>query len=222
MVGARMREVSLQKYVSTTSVLYSYGTLADDVEDETKPLIRLKHVQFHGSFRVGDDGIWRLSRNQSEPVYVGQPSPEIDRAWDSLIIPRFAGFYSDEAERLGLALSEDDYEHGRVWVEPSGYHDLHCLNYIRQALDREYYTDIVFDRTTPVMPGMAGDRLHLDHCIELLRQSLLCHMDLTPIPKRWLVNGNMLHADQDQMHTCRDVGPIHDWIDGRSISKNPA
>jgi hypothetical protein len=30
---------------------------------------------------------------------------------------RFAGFYPDEAESLGLELSEEDYEHGRVWIE---------------------------------------------------------------------------------------------------------
>ncbi|KIX97049.1 uncharacterized protein Z520_07163 [Fonsecaea multimorphosa CBS 102226] len=129
--------------------------------DQTRPLIRLKQVQFYGSFRVNDEGIWHLSRNDSEPVYVGKPSPEIDLAWDALIIPRFAGLYREDAERLGLTLSGDDYEHDRIWIEPSGYHDLHCLNYIRRALDREYYTEIVFDRTTPVMPGMASDRLHL-------------------------------------------------------------
>jgi hypothetical protein len=34
-------------------------------------------------------------------------------------------------------------------------------NYIRKALDWEYYTDITVDRTTPEHPGHASHRLHL-------------------------------------------------------------
>jgi hypothetical protein len=58
-----------------------------------------------------------------------------------------------------------------------------------------------------------------DHCIELMRQSLLCHMDLTPVPRRWLVNGNMTHADQDQVHTCRAREPFHDWIQEQPMER---
>lgn len=45
----------------------------------------------------------------------------------SIEAARFVAYSPSEAESLGLGLSEKDYEHGHVWVEPSGYHDLHCL-----------------------------------------------------------------------------------------------
>jgi hypothetical protein len=175
---------------------------------------------------------------------------------------RFYGHTADEVMKLGLQADPEDYEKGMGYdtplfrTEPSTYHDLHCLvgaqhptdwvvwtddlqNYIRKALDWEYYTDITVSRTAPEHPGHASHRLHLgtppsprspfphhsltnlpsDHCIELMRQSFLCHMDLTPIPRKWLVNGNMTHADQDQVHMCRAREPFHEWIKAQDMER---
>jgi hypothetical protein len=99
----------------------------------------------------------------------------------------FYGHTAAEVKKLGLEADPDDYEPGLGYetplfrTEPSTYHDLHCLvrvndacsmfvwivlltrlqNYIRKALDWEYYTDIHVDRTTPEHPGHASHRLHL-------------------------------------------------------------
>lgn len=70
----------------------------------------------------------------------------------SIVAARFAGFSSSEADSLGLTLTEKDYEHGRVWVEPSGYHDLHCL--VRESLSNLKRAIISF--STELSPAGIG------------------------------------------------------------------
>lgn len=57
---------------------------------------------------------------------------------------------------------------------PDVLHSLHCLNSIRKHLDMEYYAGSI---TLP--PEYR--RIHIDHCVDHLRQALLCHGDLTPV-----------------------------------------
>ncbi|KPI44235.1 uncharacterized protein AB675_8344 [Cyphellophora attinorum] len=185
--------------------------------------IRLEEKRFHGAFRVDDQGYWHMSTNPDEQHML---ESQVAR-WTMLghSPARFYGHTAAEVQKLGLQADPEDYEPGLGYetplfrTEPSTYHDLHCLDYVRKALDWEYYTDITVNRTAPEHPGHASHRLHLDHCIELMRQSFLCHMDLTPIPRRWLVNGNMMHADQDQVHMCRAREPFHDWIQEQPMER---
>ncbi|KAG9241029.1 hypothetical protein BJ878DRAFT_522772 [Calycina marina] len=93
----------------------------------------------------------------------------------------------------------------------------HGKNYLREALDLEYYTHVESALRVPEVAGEVSHRIHLDHCIELLRQSLMCHLDLTPIPRLRLPNSNLQHANQDQVHTCRDFSSIRNWVVENSI-----
>ena len=53
-------------------------------------------------------------------------------------------------------------------------HSLHCLNAIRIALDGSLKNPSSGYRQNLT-------RIHLDHCVEQLRQVILCHGDLTPV-----------------------------------------
>ena len=58
--------------------------------------------------------------------------------------------------------------------------------------------------------------MHLDHCIEILRQAVMCNVDMTPVPRTWVAPGDFWHADPDQTHTCRDFWSLREWISERN------
>lgn len=75
------------------------------------------------------------------------------------------------------------------------------------------------------MPGemLASDvaaRMHVDHCIEALRISLMCHADTTP----YLVINDPtaphgLRADFSPHHKCRKFEPIRQWVEANQLEK---
>ncbi|OCL07610.1 hypothetical protein AOQ84DRAFT_408592, partial [Glonium stellatum] len=98
-------------------------------------------------------------------TFAEAPSPETDAAWES-IFPPHGGFFNDkEMAPTGASLAV--------------YHQLHCLDGIRHA----YY--VLFDA---VMEGRNVTFYELDdystdwhtrHCLDFLRQMLMCNADLT-------------------------------------------
>jgi hypothetical protein len=51
------------------------------------------------------------------------------------------------------------------------------------------------------------------HCIEQLRQYVMCSGDLTPIPTRYVPALRRNYVDSDfPPHTCRNFDKIHQWI----------
>ncbi|KAG4438530.1 hypothetical protein IFR05_006004 [Cadophora sp. M221] len=59
----------------------------------------------------------------------------------------------------------------------------------------------------------------LDHCIDGLRQSLMCFSDMTLIKEYWTEDkddGGGMMADFDNVHLCRDFDSIRAWMTGRN------
>ncbi|KAJ0357180.1 hypothetical protein COL154_010382 [Colletotrichum chrysophilum] len=64
--------------------------------------------------------------------------------------------------------------------------------------------------------GLSNDplknRIHVDHCLEALRISLMCFADVTPLMVR--IGGPAgARADFNTHHKCRNFDKISDWID---------
>ncbi|KAF2436292.1 hypothetical protein EJ08DRAFT_578969, partial [Tothia fuscella] len=103
------------------------------------------------------------------------------------------------------------------------YHQLHCLNRIRQytwyqssSYDPSNSTDI---DSVPIPVDIAAssevaNRMHIDHCIETLRHTLTCHGDVTPLLVKVddkAVRGQSI--DFETHHRCRDFGKIGQWVE---------
>jgi hypothetical protein len=74
-------------------------------------------------------------------------------------------------------------------------------------------------------PSDRQDQIHIDHCIDYLRQALMCHSDVTPIthaprPKPYNPALSPWRPNFATPHTCRDFWAIHRWAgsDGRNSS----
>lgn len=52
---------------------------------------------------------------------------------------------------------------------------------------------------------------HMDHCIDSIRQSLMCSSDITPLPYAWWPKYQLVLPVAAAQHTCRDFDAIRDW-----------
>ncbi|KAB8071044.1 hypothetical protein BDV29DRAFT_197663 [Aspergillus leporis] len=99
------------------------------------------------------------------------------------------------------------------------FHSLHCLNAIRKLLDKEYYASGLEQMQSLAQNSshLPSDwhRVHTDHCLDQVRQAVMCQGDLSPVPLfSW--KGVPLALGVGQPHTCRKWGPIREWMDSRN------
>lgn len=95
---------------------------------------------FYGGPRWYDNGTGYRINNPNEPIYVGPPSPEIDKAWDQLLKGRYFVVTEEEAEEaFGKSHGLYYHEHLGYMVGLDVFHALHCVEQLRRALDREHY-----------------------------------------------------------------------------------
>jgi hypothetical protein len=90
-------------------------------------------------------------------------------------------------------------------------HLLHCLNFIRQEFNPERYHNSQHAHAH----AHVDPTLHRDHCIEAIRQSLMCNADLTPIPSRYYEALGQNYIDTNRPHVCRNWGSIRSWVNER-------
>ncbi|KAI8312776.1 Cyclochlorotine biosynthesis protein O [Colletotrichum sp. SAR11_240] len=89
------------------------------------------------------------------------------------------------------------------------FHQLHCLNLVRQYT---YRNDYDYSNVTAFRAPEELVRGHIDHCIETIRKSLMCTADVTPVvfekdPSR--ASGSK--SDFNLWRKCRNFDRIQDW-----------
>jgi hypothetical protein len=60
--------------------------------------------------------------------------------------------------------------------------------------------------------------MHADHCIDLIREALICHGDTTPFftvidPEQ----SEGARGDFNSHHKCRDFGKLQEWVRENSV-----
>ncbi|KAM4063786.1 hypothetical protein HRG_012516 [Hirsutella rhossiliensis] len=146
-----------------------------------------------------------LYRPVTYPQYVGDPSPEIDKAWDELVGPVTLLVSPEEKKLFPGADLFLDPETGLHLAQLTVMHDLHCLNMLRMSRHLDYYTEMDDYTLQP----------HIEHCIDSLRLSLMCTGDMTLLPVEWSANRNWLMPVFESVHTCRDFGELKAWAKNR-------
>lgn len=65
-----------------------------------------------------------------------------------------------------------------------------------------------------------SDIEHLGHCIEDLRQSLMCAADVSPIPFVLDGNGKAVVDVNSVVHRCRDFDAVREWARKRPVESS--
>ncbi|EME48630.1 hypothetical protein DOTSEDRAFT_67614 [Dothistroma septosporum NZE10] len=119
--------------------------------------------------------------------FVGEASEKTEDAWRTATEYGLLSMTKGEVEKVGYpdwsaqfpktARPDEGYP-----VVVVGNHQLHCLHYIWQDHHLDYYTHrAAYKQSDPVM--YEG---HYEHCIDFLRQRLMCHYDMSVTPYQWV------------------------------------
>ncbi|KAH6877071.1 hypothetical protein B0T10DRAFT_413860 [Thelonectria olida] len=156
---------------------------------------------------------YNITPAQEQTEYIGY-GPDVDKAWNHITYDVGDQMISqDELVRLGLdptSLKVEDPKGGqegyRVGIQV--FHQLHCLNLLRQdSYKEEYYTHHGGD--IEVQPEDL--RGHLDHCIEILRVALMCQADVGVYAFKYYDGYKGHWPDFSTLHTCRNFNAIREW-----------
>ncbi|KAF7903118.1 hypothetical protein EAE99_012144 [Botrytis elliptica] len=150
--------------------------------------------------KLEPDGFLHLASKSKTFVYnqtYGEkPSNQTDAAWESLF-PSQGGYFQHPTlapHRSALSV----------------FHQLHCLNGLRNT----YWLLLSAATTGPTIledeiPMMASPP-HIRHCIDLLRQSLMCQPDLA-IEEKDQEKGGVSGFGVE--HKCKDWGQVTQWVE---------
>ncbi|CAK4034791.1 Hypothetical predicted protein [Lecanosticta acicola] len=151
-----------------------------------------------------------------EREYFGPPSKEIDDAWHELLHGEFPVMTDEEAAPFRPDLTTIPST-GRYHFEPDMFHTLHCVNALRLEVSKSLY-NVSTSHHHGDVKGISfpdgWDVVHMEHCMDRIRQSIMCHGDLTPSPL-YFWPGFKIALGRTGAHTCRKWQPIREWMDRR-------
>ncbi|GAM38565.1 hypothetical protein TCE0_033f09385 [Talaromyces pinophilus] len=96
---------------------------------------------------------------------------------------------------------------GGVTAFFDGFHQMHCLNLVRQYTYRDQYvysSQPAFDKSPEKLLS------HIEHCIEMLRIDLMCFADDTPYLIKVEESGHE-SVEATTKHRCRNFEALIDW-----------
>ncbi|RDW57656.1 hypothetical protein BP5796_12457 [Coleophoma crateriformis] len=128
-------------------------------------------------------------------AYSGPPTPDMDKTWGRFTedgsklmkeYPPILNISTEDALRttsypLETAVHLKDAQNIGYMASLGFFHQLHCLNMLRKFIHLDYYKETEPDwYSQPYLQG------HADHCIDMLREALMCHGDTTLIVYHWI------------------------------------
>ena len=94
-----------------------------------------------------------------------------------------------------------------------GTHQLHCLHSIWQ----DHYRDSLPDVQQKIADIPDLYELHYEHCIDYIRQSMMCNFDTGIVPYNWVLNRNTPTPDANTMHKCVNWDKLQGWLQSRVV-----
>lgn len=94
---------------------------------------------------------------------------------------------------------------GKVLASLNVYYSIQCLNYVRKYIFRDHY-NVSFPEH-----GQSAQKDHVVHCVDVIRQSLICHGDLAVHGFSWDPDRKPPSPDFRIEHTCKNWALVQDW-----------
>ncbi|KAI0153417.1 hypothetical protein BJ166DRAFT_356263 [Pestalotiopsis sp. NC0098] len=132
---------------------------------------------------------------------------EADKAWHQLLT--YNNLVVSAEDLVNLDRTSVPLADGSGYLASlSVFHQLHCLNYIREFAFPDYYIQEV---------GQPR-RDHIFHCIDNIRKIIQCHGDITPRTFEWTDSDRKPVMKPRSTHECRKWEPIVEF----ASKHNPA
>ncbi|KZZ98821.1 hypothetical protein AAL_02372 [Moelleriella libera RCEF 2490] len=129
------------------------------------------------------------------------------------IIAVTSGDYEKAGHSVRTAVKFPEDVGGGFMATTVGTHQLHCLHYLWQDHHRAYFADM--ERKAKAVPDMY--ERHFEHCVDYIRQSLMCHYDTALVTYDWVGQHQNPTPNANAMHKCVDWGAVQAWLQDRAI-----
>ncbi|KIN03061.1 hypothetical protein OIDMADRAFT_18524 [Oidiodendron maius Zn] len=148
-------------------------------------------------------------------IYRQEPSPEVDQAWVDLGV--YLGVIlvdEDKALKAGITkghVKTPQNVGGEYFANVEVFHQLHCLNLLRKTShwNYNYYQnlgEVEFENEERFL------RIHADHCLDALREQLMCTADIGILPYIRVKGKDRSYPDfLAAPHMCRNFEDIRSW-----------
>lgn len=145
-------------------------------------------------------------------AFTGDPRPELDHAWHNLVRNDNIRVSSSDITRFNMTSIELADGSGVV-AQLGVFHALHCLKMVRHWIHPDYY----FADATEHARWKMG--IHVDHCIEYIRENLMCHPDISLVTHRWVTTENGWRPSNKDTapHECANWDALNKWAGNRAI-----
>ncbi|KAH7325712.1 hypothetical protein B0I35DRAFT_508060 [Stachybotrys elegans] len=155
---------------------------------------------------------WVNKDIKQDPRFMGKPRLEMDQAWHELLAGTMIRFSAEEMHMANNATSARHVD-GTGYIGGLGIsHNLHCLKRIRQWMYPDYY----YGSEEQDWDELAA---HVDHCLETIRQALLCSADVNVFTLIWTSHSKTKPSTRvPQQHACVNWDVLQEWMLGRAAS----
>lgn len=186
------------------------------VLDTEIPLVDRKVA---GDLFPADDGTDLLGR--------AEPGPATDERWEDFEYQRKFALTGEQVQRLGkdpakvvkfppeYGLGDDAYM-GALDI----FHQIHCLNILRQEAFKDYYFDGERYHEEMYGPNSTHRRvhsklfwIHIRHCTDMLLQTLMCNADTEMLTTTWIEGEDYPYPDFNINKKCKSFDAIVQWRD---------
>ncbi|TLS29005.1 hypothetical protein PpBr36_02070 [Pyricularia pennisetigena] len=136
-------------------------------------------------------------------IYRGDPRPELDDAWDELLSAINIRVRDDWFKKMG----RNESTAVRINDGKGGYAGM-IDRMIRIGFTVDLYPDYA-----PMLKSQTGELIpmHIDHCIDELRQAIMCRADVTVLTSDWVDWHTKPWLNFNVHHECVDWDSIFRW-----------
>jgi hypothetical protein len=100
-------------------------------------------------------------------------------------------------------------------VFASGTHAIHCLHHI--------WKDHYIEELTEVQELKAGFpkmyELHYEHCVDYMRQYIMCKFDTTAVPFNWVLDHQNPTPNGNTIHKCVNWDNLQAWMKKHAVEE---
>ncbi|KAJ0163937.1 hypothetical protein CTA2_2087 [Colletotrichum tanaceti] len=169
------------------------------------------HYKFEGdhAIKIGDEG-WDDAVDFTE--YEGRPTDKSDQAWADLVQLGSTSITEAEKARLPFDTTPNVMKQGEYVIGLQVFHQLHCLMSLREQV--WHPTAFKWDKGEE----RSWWELHLDHCVEALRESIVCQADTTPLRYMWNEQESLYMLTLPQQYKCKNWDDVWAWASSRNTT----
>ncbi|KAH8668671.1 hypothetical protein BX600DRAFT_510744 [Xylariales sp. PMI_506] len=155
--------------------------------------------------------------------WAGPPNDDRDKMWHSMVYDVWIPITDEDVTNMGKDPKSvtrvppqyrKDYGDGAIVVMEFA-HQMHCLDLVRKYTYYDYYMEKQDEEAFGNPPHVL--RVHIDHCIDMLRQFVMCNADPGLVTYFWVDGRPTPYPDFSMQKQCKNPYALLEWAREKRI-----